>query len=122
MREPVNERVQYLVVESCGATDLFLVEEGRLEQTGLVPIIWARGDRRPSWLAGQLRRVLAHPLISLVRSSSRSPSRKESRSDQATCGACDRPLSDNSRTLVLANGKVYHAECLPGPGQLPKAS
>jgi hypothetical protein len=127
MREPVSERAQYLAVESCGGTKLFFVQEGRLEQTGLVPIFWARAGwspstPRPSWLAGQLRRVLAHPLISLVRSSSRSPSRKESRSDQATCSACDRPLSDNPHTLVLANGKVYHAECLPRPGQLPKAS
>jgi hypothetical protein len=39
-----------------------------------------------------------------------------------TCSACDRPLSENARTLILANGKVYHAECLPRPAKLSKAS
>jgi hypothetical protein len=40
MGEPISESAHYLVRD--GGRDLFLIQEGRLEASGVVPILWDR--------------------------------------------------------------------------------
>lgn len=42
MGEPICETAHYVAVVRGGGTDLFLVQEGRLEESGVVPILWDR--------------------------------------------------------------------------------
>jgi hypothetical protein len=57
MGDPVSERAHYvLAVESGAPAALFLIQEGRLEPPGVVPVVW-----RPvnMWTTGtRLRRAL----------------------------------------------------------------
>jgi hypothetical protein len=45
MGEPISETAHYVVVRG-GGTDLYLIQEGRLEASGVVPILWDRGAER----------------------------------------------------------------------------
>jgi hypothetical protein len=43
MGEPISETAHYVAVVRGGATDLYLIQDGRLEAPGAVPILWDRG-------------------------------------------------------------------------------
>jgi hypothetical protein len=46
MAEPVSERAHYVVDgDAGGRADLFLFQDGRLESSGLLPVIWRQGRR-----------------------------------------------------------------------------
>ncbi len=72
MGDPVSERAHYLAVESGGAADLFLIQQGRLESPGFVSVIWRRVPtkaelREPAGMAGgRLRRAITHALASFL--------------------------------------------------------
>lgn len=40
--DPVSETAHYVAVVRSGSTDLYLVQQGRVEAPGLVPIRWER--------------------------------------------------------------------------------
>lgn len=65
MGDPVSERAHYvLAVESGAPADLFLIQDGRLEQPGFVSVIWRPADLRTA--GTRLRRALARALASLL--------------------------------------------------------
>jgi hypothetical protein len=44
MGEPVSERAHYMVSgETAGRADLLLFQDGRVQSSGLVPVIWKQG-------------------------------------------------------------------------------
>jgi hypothetical protein len=44
MGEPVSERAHYVVSgDAAGRADLLLFQDGRVQSSGLVPVIWKQG-------------------------------------------------------------------------------
>jgi hypothetical protein len=70
MGDPVTERAHY--VASGTPAELFLVQQGRLEESGVVPVIWSRTTflkaEPPAQRPSRLRRVLGRRLTSIFTS------------------------------------------------------
>jgi hypothetical protein len=46
MSDPVSETAHYVAVIRSGQTELFLIQQGQIEEQGLAHVIWDRRDRR----------------------------------------------------------------------------
>jgi hypothetical protein len=72
MGDPVSERAHYLTVASGTPAELFLVQQGRLEETGVVPVIWSRTTflkaEPPTRRSSRLCRVLGRRLTTIFTS------------------------------------------------------